>query len=489
MQRTMMTKVNNKLSLFSTVLGIVAFFLGIFSSSTSDPDLWGYLAFGRLFWETGFFPYQDVFSYTSTKAVWIYHEWLTGVIFFPIHKFFGAGGLQLLKYLLGMMTVALVYVTAIRQKAKPFFVFLALMLAGNVIRFGYSPVRAQVFTFCFFILSLYLLDRAKTEKHWKYLWWLVPMELVWCNLHGGFVVGLGMIGLYAIGEAFSGRKYRPYAAILLVATLVTLINPYGYEYWQYVFEAILMPRPEIGEWQNVFSAILSGEYRGYGALFIVVFLISVPLMLWYPRRDLTTCIILSMTAMMGFLHIRHIVFFALAFGVFMPPVLTEFWEHLRNNPNIVKRYSRFRIIGLTLILLIVSYTIGSSFLRFVSGTPFELRTPSAYYPVGAAEMIKKNNLKGNILPYFEWGEYLLWTLYPDCKVGMDGRYETVYRDEVCKEYFDFLFARDNWRDFLKKYPHHMVLVKSESKIRFLLEDDPNWRLAYDGEDSTLFLRR
>lgn len=478
-----------KLRLLFIYLVIVALYLGVFSSSAADPDLWGYLAFGRLFWETGSFPYQDVFSYTPTKALWIYHEWLTGIIFFPIYKLFGAGGLQLLKYLMGMMTVGLVYATAIRRKARPIFALLALMLAGNLIRFGYSPVRAQVFTFLFFILSLYLLDRARTEKHWRYLWWLVPIELVWCNLHGGFVVGLGMIGLYAIGEALSGRKYGPYVAIFLAAALITIINPYGFEYWRYMVDAVLMPRPEIGEWKHVFSAVLSSEYRGYGVLYIVVFLISLPLILWYPKRDLTTGIVLSVTAIMGFLHIRHIVFFALAFGVFLPPVLTEFWESLKSDPEIVKRYSRFRMIGLILIILIACYTVGSSFFRFVSGTPFDLRASPKDYPVEAVEIIKKYNLKGNILPHFEWGEYLMWTLYPNSKVGMDGRYETVYQDNVCKEYFDFLFARENWRDFLNKYPHHVVLVRSGSKISSLLLNDPGWRLASTGEGSVLFVRR
>lgn len=477
-----------KLSSLTIYLGIVALYLGIFSNDMADPDLWGYLAFGRLFWEQGSFPYHDVFSYTPTKTIWIYHEWMTGVIYFPIYKIFGAGGLQMLKFTLGMMTVGLVYATAIKRRARPIFAFLALMLVSNVVRFGYSPVRAQIFTFFFFTLSLYLLDSARIYKNYKYLWWLIPIELVWCNLHGGFVVGLGMIGLYTLGEAFAGRKYLPYAAILIIATLITFINPYGYEYWQYMVQAVIMPRPEIVEWNNVFAAILLGEYRGYGVLFVIVCLVTVPLMLWYPKRDITTMMVLSVTAIMGFLHIRHIVFFALALGAFLPCVLTEFWESLTSAPEIVKRYSRFRMIGLTVIILILCYAVGSSFFRFVSGTPLELRTSSAYYPVGAVEIIKKTHLKGNILPNFDWGEYLLWTLYPDCKVGIDGRYETVYRDEVCKEYFDFFFARDNWRDFLNKYPHHMVLVKSESKICSLLANDPNWRLAYAGKDSALFLR-
>ena len=42
------------------------------STTTADPDLWGYLAFGRLFWGQGQFPYLDVFAYVPTLKPWVY---------------------------------------------------------------------------------------------------------------------------------------------------------------------------------------------------------------------------------------------------------------------------------------------------------------------------------------------------------------------------------------------------------------------------------
>jgi hypothetical protein len=388
-----------------------------------------------------------------------------------------------------MSTVGLAYAAAVQRQAKPIFAFLALILAGNVIRFGYSPVRAQIFTYFFFVISLYILDYAKTHKDYKGLWCLIPIELLWCNLHGGFVVGLGMIGLYAVGEALTGRKFLPYAIIFVIASLITFFNPYGFDYWQYIFQALLMPRPEIAEWKNLFAAILSGEYRGYAVLFVVLFVVTISLILWQHRRDLTTIMVLTLTAIMGFLHVRHIVFFALAVGVFLPVMLTQFWESLSSNPKIIKRYSQFRLMGMLLAVLILICVAGSSFYQFASTTPFKLETSAANYPVGAIEIIQKHRLKGNILPHFEWGEYLLWKLYPDCRVGMDGRYETVYRDEICLEYFDFLFARNDWKGFLNKYPHDMVLVRSDSEISGLLFRDSDWLVLYIGKDSVLFLRR
>ena len=62
------------------------------NTTVADLDLWGYLAFGRLFWGQGPFPYLDVFAYVPTLKPWIYHEWLTGVLFYPLYRVLGAPG-------------------------------------------------------------------------------------------------------------------------------------------------------------------------------------------------------------------------------------------------------------------------------------------------------------------------------------------------------------------------------------------------------------
>jgi hypothetical protein len=50
--------------LFACLIILVC--LNALSGTVADPDLWGYLSFGRLFWETGQFPYQDIFAYVPT---------------------------------------------------------------------------------------------------------------------------------------------------------------------------------------------------------------------------------------------------------------------------------------------------------------------------------------------------------------------------------------------------------------------------------------
>jgi len=195
------------------------------STTTADPDLWGYLAFGRLFWGQGQFPYLDIFAYVPTLKPWVYHEWLTGVLFYPLYRILGAPGLQVLKYAFGLGTAGVIYLTARRRGADSLPTALILFFALLAMSVGYSAVRAQVFTYFFFALFLYLLESARLSGNWRRLWLLVPIQIVWCNLHGGFLAGLGLIFLYALGEALSRRPFRPYLGWFLLAGLAKLINP------------------------------------------------------------------------------------------------------------------------------------------------------------------------------------------------------------------------------------------------------------------------
>ncbi len=105
---------------------------------------------------------------------------------------------------------------------------------------GYiTVVRAQIFTYLFFILTIYIIEIAKKDQKWLFLAWILPLQVLWCNLHGGFVAGLGVIPVFMLwGRDYRGRKFVPFIIILFPAILVTLINPYGIEYWKYTISAV-----------------------------------------------------------------------------------------------------------------------------------------------------------------------------------------------------------------------------------------------------------
>ena len=464
------------------------YFVLLYSNHIADYDLWGYLSFGRIFWEDGYFPYQDIFSYTPTKTLWIYHEWLTGVIFYFIYKYSGPAGLQLFRYIIIILTIYLIYLTALKKGGKPVSASLALIPAMLLISFGYVPVRAQVFTYLFFILTLFILISANKNKTWSILWWLVPIQILWANLHGGFIAGLGLIFFYGFGEKFSKRAAFPYLKIGIISTLATLINPYGFNYWTYLIKAILMPRPEIDEWKSVIAALQNRIYDVPVFIFIILSLIMIALLIWRRERNLTDLLIIGATMFLGYKNIRHNIFFGLLFGSYLPSMLSAQWN-LWKTKNFFNAYFNWISQTAPFVLLFLIYFLINPSLTIKSVPSFKIISPSPYFPIGAVKWIQENHQQGNILPHFDWGEFLIWTCAPFCRVAMDGRYETIYKEVVCREYFDFLAGRDNWKAFLQKYPHDMVLIKANTKTHFLMLQEPSWKLVYADQASVLFIRK
>lgn len=471
----------------------LAFALERLTSSTPDTDLWGYLAFGRLYWDTGRFPYQDVFAYLPTLKPWVYHEWLTGVLFYPLYRTLGAPGLQVLKYALGLGAAGLVYLTARRRGAEPLAALVALIVVQTFLTLGYSPVRAQAFTFAFFALTLYLLETARQTGCWRGLWLLLPLQVLWANLHGGFLAGLGLCAIYALGEALARRPFLPYIAVLFFSGLATLLNPYGWQYWRYLAAAISLPRPEIGEWVSAYQGLRHSMFSNEFLLFFVVLLFSLFMILRTRWRELTPLLALAFTLYLGLMHLRHQVFFYLAVAAYLPTPLTAYLQIMRADPRIHRLGRR---LGWKIPTLAAALVVGYYGYLIGSQRPLSFELPSrpaprakspTYYPTGALAYIREHRLSGSVLANFDWGEYLIWELYPQCRVSLDGRFETVYPPGVCREYFDFLFARPGWRDFLKKYPPRMVLVDSRAAISASLAAETSWRLVYQDEGAALFL--
>ena len=475
-----------------TILLLLVMILAMFPKNLADPDLWGYLAFGRLFWETGRIPYQDVFSYVTTKEVWIYHEWLTGVLFYPLYTYAGDTGLQSLKILLTLGTVALVWATARRRGAGFWGLVFIICLTRGFLSFGYSPVRAQIFTYFFFVLSLFLLEYCKQEHTWWRLAWLIPIQILWCNFHGGFLAGLGLVGIYALGEALSGRVFRPYVLILVLSGLATLINPYGLNYWSFIFLAASMPRPEIVEWLSLPAALQHGVHQGQVYYFMALTLFTISL-IWSARwRDITASLALAITWYLGFKHLRHQVFFYLLMGAYLAEPFSRYLAKLRNRlprPGNWQRLDRrVLILGYLVVFSFFSYKVMASGPLSLKMPPLPGAREEIYYPVGAVAYIKAHMLAGKLLTEFNWGEYLLWELHPQCQVAIDGRYETVYPEEVVRSYMDFSYARPGWQKFLAEYPPQMILLPKNTKIFDLIKASSDWRQIYADGGCGLFIR-
>ncbi len=321
--------------------------------------------------------------------------------------------------------------------------------------------------------------------------------MVWCNLHGGFLVGLCIIVSYIAGEAFSRRTWWPYFLVFLLSVLSTLINPYGVDYWIYLFHAVTLPRSEITEWASIFTAYTShiiplGQIIWYAALGIL----SLRILVKARWREIIPIIMLSGTFLLGIQHIRHQVFVPMLAAVYVSGPFQRYIEDLQMQFTSVRIWLKEKalvacvgsrqMVSFLIAILIFLFCVFHGSSSWSLMIPQKEKGQIVYYPTGALEYIKKHYSSGNILTTFIWGEYLIWNLGPHMKVGLDGRYETVYQEHVANEYFDYTSGKKN--GFLDAYAHELVLFTPDSPPVTFLRHSSDWNAVYEDSDSILFAK-
>ena len=455
------------------------------SESVADPDLWGYLAFGRLFWTRPDFPYQDVFAYVPTLNSWVYHEWLTGVLFYPLYIWRNGTGLQMVKYAIAVFTIVLILRTAKVLTISNLAIWSGLLLISPVFEITYSPVRAQIFSQLGFAAVLLILEKSRSQHRHRLIWALPPIFLLWHNFHGGVLVGMGICGIFFLVKAIENRTYKEFLGMLLLSLVLLTANPYGVDYLRYLIPAVTMPRPEIIEWASVPRALANDVYDANIYYFLFLTILSFFLLVWCKNRDLFTWIVLGVTALFAFRSVRHQGFFFIAAGIYLPQLLLGSWQRLFKNPAIQQRWqtnASWVISAIAGVLLI------TSIVRLIDQPILTLRIQEPDYPVGALAYLDRYQPKGNIVSEFDWGEILLWRFTPDLKVGMDGRYETVYPSDISSAFFDFIEYRPNWKLYLTRFPPDLILVRRSRTILKELRKDPQWTVRYEDPTAVLMSR-
>jgi hypothetical protein len=143
------------------------------------------------------------------------------------------------------------------------------------------------------------------------------------------------------------------------------------------------------------------------------------------------------------------------------------------------------VLNITLLLLTPMAVIAFAVGYRVSNQPL---TEAQTYPVAAVDFIAKEKLPQPIYNEYGWGGYLIWRLYPDYRVSMDGRAD-VYGDDLIEEFLAVHDGEPQWRNYLSKYQVRTVLVKPDAPLASLLRDDAAWNKAFEDRESIIFVRR
>lgn len=475
------------ISIFSIIYIIIAKY------NYADWDLWARLAVGAVFFKTGQVLKHDIFAYTPTKPLWVDHEWGSGVVFYGLSHFFGDYGLLFLKFFIILFIFVFIFNNNQFRSEKedtPYNIFYyAFVLVALIPGFS-NTIRSQSFTYLFFAMWLYLLELVKRGK--RFVIYLFPLTmLLWANLHGGFVAGLGVVALYGLGEAINKRPFVNYIWIFIMSSLVTLINPYGIKYWTYLFQAVTMSRPYVSEWQPLHFIVNMRQVYGFEIIMGLTIISFIYLLIKrFKKINIAEVLILAGTLYMSCSHIRHIIFFVIAAASYIYYYLYSAVRFFTFDiySKFCKLFpEKFRYITLVLkdtFVYGLIILVGMIMFDFV---PLKLKVNPDQFPTKAVEFIKINHLDGNLMVLFNWGSYALWKLYPHNLVAVDGRYEEVYTDDLIQEVARFHYAWAGWDELITKYKADILLIPREYDVYDKVLMSPDWKIVYHDKVAAIFV--
>ncbi|HUQ17203.1 MAG TPA: hypothetical protein VM070_05400, partial [Candidatus Saccharimonadales bacterium] len=444
--------VGQRRSLFPIAAAATAFSLAV-GFPAADPDTYWHLASGQWMIEHREILRADVFSATIAGRSYALGEWLGEVVLAAAFGVGGWPGLVLLRSTL--VAIAAFCAARIARRGGGSAAAAAIVLGvGFVATRSRWIDRPALFTFVLFAVVLDLLFAARAGSR-RALIAVPPLLLLWANLHGGYVVGLALVGAFA-AEALLLRRpvARAFLLVLALSTIVTFADPETFGLGGAAGHALAPPRfireeapPDVLEASGaVFALFLAGVLgvailRGAGLLQV---LLLAPL-IW-----------LALSGQ------RHLAFFLiaalplLADGLAAPLHVATRWVASR-------ALSRYRPPASAAALGVAALVIAAvaSAVAVPTG-PDERR-----YPVGALPALASGS--GLVLNEYDWGGFLILRA-PGRPVFIDGRLFPFESAGVLEAYREAVELRPGWREVLDRYAVRQVLLRPDRPLTVALRD-------------------
>ena len=359
--------------------------------------------------------------------------------------------------------------------------------------------RPHLFTFLLVAIWVISLERMRNRQSSR--WWLLPLSMLfWVNLHGAFIAGFAILLIYWVGYLWdfvfikeddfraSTRLFRKHLLWGSVTSLaVTMLNPGGINVWKtgigFIGNAYLV--------NNTIEYLSPDFHQAYSWPFLIIVLLSMVLLGINQRRISATSIfmIVAWTAM-GMFSARNIPIFA----VVVTPVLGEigtrgiqlnkaFTRFINLDTGLLvvektKRYFSWAIPFTLIIILLLSQGMNLSSSKF--GNTFDPRI----FPVGAVNWLEKNPQGNRVFNEFTWGGYILYRLWPDQKVFIDGQTD-FYGEQLTRQYAQVISMQDGWQQVIKEFNVDWMLLPANSVLASGIVKIQGWHIVYQDETAVV----
>jgi hypothetical protein len=460
----------------------------------------------------------DLFSTTMGGQTWYAWEWLYDVVIAGIHHRVGLNGVVFFTAVIIALTFALTLRLSLQRGADlPVAVLLlALSLGVSMIHLFARP---HVLSWLFTVIWFQILDSSESvndnESHHR-LWYLPALMLAWVNLHGGFVLGFALLGLYLMSCAIHYRRsrdeedrrrlamrLRTLGTVTLISLLASLINPYGYKLHLHVYRYLS------SRWlMNHIDEFLSPNFHGMAQqCFVAILLITIVVLAVVRNKpSLSRVLVLLFAIYSGLYASRSLPVSSLLIALIVAPLWTQALAEARDNPNLSLRLqglvSRWRLLvsrvgrveqGFRghlwpMAAVVLGLLVCARASKPASHPWMNAQFDAGHFPVQASDQIVQRGIHEPIFAPDSWGGYLIYRLYPQNKVFVDDRHD-LYGEEFLKEYLKAIRLTPDWDGFLKEKKVNWALLPAESSLANMLEATSRWDLVYRDGTSVLLERK
>jgi hypothetical protein len=460
-----------------------------------DPGIGWHLMTGRLIIDTGQIPIADVFSFTATGTEWVSFYWLFQVLAASLEAIGGLPLFTAATVLVYSMIPVLLYRRMVRMGVGSLLAVLLAVLA-HIVLLSHSLARPHVVTYVFFALLVERLECFQNgEATAKSLWWLPLLALLWCNFHGGFVIGLVLTAIYALvatarfGWTRSTEEWgraKVFTALLLGMSAATLFNPAGPWLHLSILDYLGMESTsQFGEWA---SFAFGNNLR---ALLVESIVVSFILLLTTGARLAWIEAVLLIFFMHQALQAnRHVNLFVI---VAVPIVAREAVRAAeRARPalgRVLRKVAEPAAPRSVRLLLYGSFCAGFLALAGLGQLSYRSEFVGIHLSADAAAYIETHPQHFS-RPFNsdDLGGVLIYRYWPEVRVFMDDR-TPVYGDRfILDQYMKVLRAKRGWSDVLDQWEIRTAVVSSRSPAATVLELSSDWEMAHRDDLTAIFLR-
>lgn len=457
----------------------MAFLLTAASRSIfSDADTLWHLATARWILANRAVPTVDTFSHTAAGTPWTAHEWGSEVLMGMAYNWLGWPGLHLLTALAFAATIA--YLTRrLLESIEPLYVL--VIVAFSIANMsGQLLARPHVLAWPITAWWVGSLSRS-AETGTRPNFWLLPAFLCWVNLHGSFVLGLGLAGFFMIeaiihndGAKARQQALRRWLPFVAIALLLTAANPRGFGSIVHTLHMMQMPTmlAVIDEWQSANFHVFQPVLLLLFPLILLAFTGTLRVPLW--RGLLVMGLI--------FLSLKHQRYHSLL-GLLLPMVLCsalgESIRQLRGDArdttskldtifrSLGGKASQAANVGLWACLLVGA---GVGMKQLGSGPR------QSSLPTRALDFVEQSGITGNVFNSYGFGGFLVFRGVP---TFIDGRAD-MFGEDFLKRYGAAITAsRDGaLEQLLERYDVTWTLLEPRSAAALLLDRIPEWERVY-----------